>query len=55
MDLLKWHANTSVKSYGPTFQTYNVHSLINLSDDVSYFKDNFDNIVAFRFDIKING
>ena len=49
-DLLKWYVNTSIKSYGPTFQTYNVHGLIHLPDDVSYFKDNLDNISAFRFE-----
>ena len=36
--------------YGPTFQIYNVHNLIHLPDDVSYFKDNLDNISAFRFE-----
>ena len=49
-DLLTWYVNTSIKLYGPTFQTYNVHSLIHLPDDVSYFKDNLDNISAFRFE-----
>ena len=36
--------------YGPTFQTYYVHSLIHLPHDVSYFKDNLVNISAFRFE-----
>ena len=49
-DLLKWHVNTSIKLYGPTFQTFNVHGLIHLPDDVSYLKDNLDNIKAFRFE-----
>ena len=42
--------NTSIKLYGPSFQIYNVHSLIHLPDDTSYFKDNLDNISAFRFE-----
>lgn len=36
--------------YRPTFQTYNVHGLIHLPDNVGYFKDNLDNISAFRFE-----
>ena len=36
--------------YGPPFQIYNVHSLIHLPDDVSYFKDNLCNISVFRFE-----
>ena len=34
-----------IKLYGPTFQTYCVHSLIHLPDD-----DNLVNILAFRFE-----
>ena len=49
-DLLKWYVNTSIKLYGPLFETYNIHSLIHLPNGVSYFKDNFDNISAFRFE-----
>ena len=48
--LLKWYANSSIKLHGPTFQTYNFHSLIYFPDDVSYFKDNLGNILAFRFE-----
>ena len=49
-DLLKWYVNNSSRLYGPPFQIYNVHSLIHLPDDVSYFKDNLCNISVFRFE-----
>ena len=52
-ELLAWYVNTSIKLYGPTFQTYNVHSLIHLPNDVTYFKDNLDNISAFRFENRL--
>ena len=48
--LTRYFVRKSRELYGPTFATYNVHSLIHLHEDVAHFDANLDRISCFPFE-----
>lgn len=49
-ELLNYFVAKAKDLYGPTFAAYNVHSLIHLHQDVSYFETSLDHLSCFPFE-----
>ena len=49
-EILEWFVIESIELYGNTFQSYNVHSLVHLCDDVIRFQLPLDALSAFKFE-----
>lgn len=49
-DILEHFVDTSVDFYGPTFPTYNIHSIKHLTDDAANFRSSLNHISCFPFE-----
>ena len=48
--LIVWFVDSAPHIYGKIFNVYNVHSLVHLVDDVTYFQCSLNHISAFKFE-----
>jgi len=49
-NILEHFVDSSVDFYGPTFPTYNIHSIKHLADDAANFHSSLNNISCFPFE-----
>lgn len=49
-NILEHFVDNSVDFYGPTFPTYNIHSIKHLSDDAANFRSSLNHISCFPFE-----
>ena len=49
-ELLTWFVSNSVIVFGESFCVYNVHCLLHIADDVTYFSSSLNEICAFKFE-----
>lgn len=49
-ELLEYFVKKAPHIYGETFTTYNIHSLVHISDDVKNYGVSLNELGAFRFE-----